>query len=394
MTKLSDDELLDALGIDQEIAKTSSHSPREGRIIAGFEEIQRFVEQYGHVPQNGEDNAIFERLYAVRLNRLREQEECRVLLKSLDYQGLLNGAEIEPVESVKSMDDDDLLAKLEDVASPSGITELRHVRPRAEIQAAEEVAKRDKCEDFDRFRPLFEQAESELKSGVRQARLFGKDASINMGNFFILGGQIVYVAEKGDEFKAPNGQPDARLRVIYSNGTESNLLLRSLQRALYKDGVGRRLTEPDFGPLFSEAWTEGDVESGTIYILRSLSNLPFVTENRKLIHKIGVTGGKVEKRIANAANDATYLLADVEVVATYKLAGINRTKLEGIFHRIFAPAQLNLTIHDRFGRPVQPKEWFLVPLHVIDEAVRRIRDGSITNFAYDPKTASLVDLVQ
>ncbi|PGX73774.1 GIY-YIG nuclease family protein [Priestia megaterium] len=394
MTKLSDDELLDALGIDQEIAKTSSHSPREGRIIAGFEEIQRFVERYGHVPQNGEDNAIFERLYAVRLNRLREQEECRVLLKSLDYQGLLNEAEIEPVESVKSMDDDDLLAKLEDVASPSGITELRHVRPRAEIQAAEEVAKRDKCEDFDRFRPLFEQAEGELKSGVRQARLFGKDASINMGNFFILGGQIVYVAEKGDEFKAPNGQPDARLRVIYSNGTESNLLLRSLQRALYKDGVGRRLTEPDFGPLFSETWTEGDVESGTIYILRSLSDLPFVAENRKLIHKIGVTGGKVEKRIANAANDATYLLADVEVVATYKLAGINRMKLEGIFHRIFAPAQLNLTIHDRFGHPVQPKEWFLVPLHVIDEAVRRIRDGSITNFAYDPKTASLVDLVQ
>lgn len=394
MPELSDDELLDELGVEQEKPKTISHSPREGRIIAGFEEIQLFVERYGRAPQHGEDNDVFERLYAVRLDRLREQEECRILLESLDYQGLLNRAENAPIDPLELMDDDDLLSELEGAANPSVITELRHVRSRSEIRAAEEIAKREKCEDFDRFHPLFEQAERELNSGVRQTRPFGKDASVNTGNFFILGGQLVYVAEKGDEFKAPNGHPDARLRVIYSNGTESNLLLRSLQRALYKDEAGRRLTEPDAGPLFNATWDEGDVESGTIYVLRSLSNHPFVTENRNLIHKIGVTGGKVETRIANAAHDATYLLADVEVVASYRLAGINRTKMEGIFHRIFAPAQLDLTINDRFGRPVRPKEWFLVPLHVIDEAVRRIQDGSITNVVYDPKTASLVVLAQ
>jgi T5orf172 domain len=393
MPNLSDDELLDALGVDQEIARKSSHSPREERIIAGFEEIQRFVERHGSTPQHSEKNDVFEKLYAVRLDRLREQEECRVLLASLDYQGLLNMVEIEPVDPLDSLDDDDLLAELEGTGN-SGITELRHVRSRAEIRAAEEIAKREKCEDFSRFRPLFEQTERELNSGVRQTRQFSKDPSVNTGNFFILGGQLVYVAEKGDEFKAPNGHPDARLRVIYSNGTESNLLLRSLQRALYKDEAGRRLTEPDAGPLFSAIWDEDDIESGTIYVLRSMSNHPFVVEHRKLIHKIGVTGGKIETRINNAKNDATYLLADVEIVATYKLAGINRTKLEGIFHRIFTPAQLDLIINDRFGRPVRPKEWFLVPLHVIDEAVHRIRDGSITNVVYDPKKASLVDIAQ
>jgi hypothetical protein len=394
MPNLSDDELLDALGVDQEIAKTSSYSPRDERIIAGFEEIQRFVERYGRVPQHGKVNDVFERLYALRLNRLLEQEECRVLLASLDYQGLLNGDEIAPVAPEESMDDDALLDELEGEDDPYGITELRHVRSRAEISAAEEIAKREKCEDFSRFQPLFEQAKHELYSDVRQTRPFGKDASINTGNFFILGGQLVYVAEKGEEFKTPNGHPDARLRVIYSNGTESNLLLRSLQRALYKDEAGRRLTEPDAGPLFSSTWDEGDIESGTIYVLRSLSKHPFVVEHRNLIHKIGVTSGKVETRIANAVHDATYLLADVEVVASYKLAGINRTKMEGIFHRIFAPAQLDLTIHDRFGHPVRPKEWFLVPLHVIDEAVSRILDDSISNVVYDPKTASLVGFVQ
>ncbi len=370
--------------------REGGRSVREERIIAGFEEIQRFVEGHGRTPQHGEDKDIFERLYAVRLDRLRAMDECRALLAPLDHQGLLSGAEIAQADSVESMDDEELLAELEGAAGPSDITELRHVRSRAEIRAAEEIANRERCEDFDRFQPLFQQAESELKSGIRQTRPFGRDASVTTGNFFILGGQLVYVAEMGDVFRTPNGEPDARLRVIYSNGTESNLLLRSLQRALYKDQAGRRLTDPNAGPLFSETWEEDDIESGTIYVLRSLSSHPFVAEHRELIHKIGVTGGKVESRIANAAHDATYLLAEVEVVASYKLAGVNRTKLEGIFHRIFAPAQLDLTIQDRFGHPVRPREWFLVPLHVIDEAVRRILDGSITDVVYDPKTARLV----
>lgn len=370
--------------------REGGRSVREERIIAGFEEIQRFVEGHGRTPQHGEDKDIFERLYAVRLDRLRAMDECRALLAPLDHQGLLSGAEIAQADLVESMDDEELLAELEGAAGPSDITELRHVRSRAEIRAAEEIANRERCEDFDRFQPLFQQAESELKSGIRQTRPFGRDASVTTGNFFILGGQLVYVAEMGDVFRTPNGEPDARLRVIYSNGTESNLLLRSLQRALYKDQAGRRLTDPNAGPLFSETWEEDDIASGTIYVLRSLSSHPFVAEHRELIHKIGVTGGKVESRIANAAHDATYLLAEVEVVASYKLAGVNRTKLEGIFHRIFAPAQLDLIIQDRFGHPVRPREWFLVPLHVIDEAVRRILDGSITDVVYDPKTARLV----
>ncbi|MBI1919892.1 MAG: GIY-YIG nuclease family protein [Geobacter sp.] len=385
-----DDDLLAKLGVEVEVQKQSRRTPREERIIAGFEEIQRFVEQHGRAPQHGEDKDIFERLYAVRLDRLRALEECRSLLVPLDHQGLLTGAEVVRAETAETMDDDELLAELEGAVCPSEITELRHVRTSAEKRAAEEIANREKCEDFDSFQPLFKQVESELKADIRQTRPFGKDASIDAGNFFILGGQLVYVAEKGDDFQTPNGHLDARLRVIYANGTESNLLLRSLQRALYKDETGRRLTDPSAGPLFSETWEEDDIESGTIYVLRSLSNHPFISEHRELIHKIGVTGGKVESRIANASLDATYLLADVEVVASYKLAGINRTKLENLFHRIFAPAQLDLTIQDRFGNPVRPREWFLVPLHVIDEAVQRIRDGSISAVIYDPETARLV----
>lgn len=386
-----DDALLAELGVEVEAKKNSGRTPREERIIAGFEEIQRFVEKHGRAPQHGEDHDIFERLYAVRLDRLRAQEDCRALLKPLDRQGLLAGGGQGLTTPPDNLDDDELLAQLGvDEADTAEITKLRHVRSVEEKRAAEEIANRTPCEDFARFKPLFEQASNDLKVGIRETRPFGKDASVATGDFFILGGQVVYVAETGETIKAPNGGSDARLRVIYSNGTESNLLRRSLQRALYKDEAGRRLTEPSVGPLFGNTWEEDDIASGTIYVLRSLSDHPFVAEHRQLIHKIGVTGGKVETRVANAEKDATYLLAGVEIVATYKLADINRSKLENLFHRIFAPAQLNLTILDRFGHPVRPREWFLVPLQVIDEAVDRIRDGSITKVTYDPKAARLV----
>ncbi len=370
--------------------KKGGRTPREERVIAGFEEIQRFAETHGRGPQHGAERDIFERLYAVRLDRLRALEEYRTLLAALDHQGLVTGPGNIGLPTNEPMDDDELLAELGEMPGAPSITELRHVRASAEKQAAEEIANRQKCEDFVRFKPLFAQTQKEIESGIRQTRPFELKAEIRPGSWFIVGGQKAYVAEMGDIFSNDQRRTDARLRVIFDNGTESNLLMRSLQRALHKDDAGRRITDPDAGPLFGDQWKDGDTESGTIYVLRSRSNHPFVAEHRDLIHKIGVTGGRVESRIANAAHEATYLLADVEIIATYKLADINRTALEALFHRIFAPAQLDLTIQDRFGHPVRPREWFLVPLQIIDEAVRRVRDGSIAGMVYDPKTAHLV----
>jgi len=392
MAEMNDDELLGALGVEVAPLKSTSRAPHEERIIAGFEDILRFHQTHGRAPLHGEGHDIFERLYAVRLDQLRKLPEAQTLLAPLDSPGLLSGAAAASAD-VDDMDEDALLAELgigDEPADQNDITVLRHVRSSIEKRAAEEVADRMQCADFDKFQSLFEQVERELKADVRKTLRFGRDTSIASGNYFIVGGQLAYVAEIGETIKAPNGESDARLRVIYANGTESNLLRRSLQRALYKDETGRRLTDPNMGPLFGDELEPDDIEAGTIYVLRSLSSHPFVDEHRELIHKIGVTGGNVEARIAGAEKDATYLLARVEVVATYKLHNVSRTRLENIFHRLLGAAQLDLTIEDRFGNPVKPREWFLVPLHVIDEAVQRIRDGSITQVLYDPTTARLV----
>ncbi|MEM6889977.1 MAG: GIY-YIG nuclease family protein [Pseudomonadota bacterium] len=386
-----DDALLAELGVEVEAKKVSARTPQEERVVAGFEEIQRFVEEHGHPPQHGEDKEIFERLYAVRLDRLKELGEFRQLLEPIDADGLLDASGPIATSIDDDMDDEALLAELGVEAETSDITELRHVRSSAEKKAAEEIANRQKCEDFERFKPLFEQVQNEIDTGMRTTRPFERKAEIAPGRFFVVGGQKAYVAEMDEAFLTAQGMTDARLRVIFDNGTESNMLMRSLQRALHKDDAGRRITDSSAGPLFADYTADGDEASGTIYVLRSKSDLPIVKEHRNVLHKIGVTSGKVERRIANAKIDATFLLADVEVVATYELFNINRTKLENLIHRIFDPARLDIEIKDRFGNPVVPREWFLVPFSVVDEAVERIKDGSIKRYVYDPQQARLLE---
>jgi hypothetical protein len=394
MAEMDDDELLDALGVEVVPLKALSRTPREERIVAGFEDILRFHQEHGRAPRHGDGLYIFERLYAVRLDQLRKLPEAHALLAAMDGPGLLAGAP--SLVDVDSLDEDALLAELGVEAEPVGegnLSVLRHVRPYAEIKAAEDIANRTPCKDFDDFKKLFDDVAVGVKSGAWLSLPFAKDASIDAGDFFVVGGVVSYVAEILEGARTKDGRDNPRLRVIFDNKTESNLLLRSLSRALYPDGdtpAGRRLIKKDDGPLFGSTAEPDDIASGTIYVLRSQSTHPFVDEHRELIHKIGVTGGSVETRIAGAEHDSTYLLAGVEVVATYRLHNLNRTRIENLFHRLFGSAQMDLTIEDRFGHPVKPREWFLVPLNVIDEAVERIRDGSITEMSYDPTVARLV----
>jgi hypothetical protein len=299
MAEIDLDELAEELSEFATRPKAGGRSPREERIIAGFEEVERFVEEHGRIPQHGEGRDIFERLYAVRLDRMRELEECRSLLASMDRLGLLAPEPPSSYTGSDEIDDETLLEELAEVGNHTiDITALQHVRPSADRHASEEVASRQKCEDFDRFKPLFEQVQGELDTGVRLTRPFELKAEIDPGRFFIVRGQKAYVAGKEEQFTNAQGKSDARLRVIYDNGTESNILMRSLQRALNDDPAGRRITDPVAGPLFAEHTAEGDAASGTIYVLRSKSDHPLVAENRDLVHKIGVTNANIEQRIA------------------------------------------------------------------------------------------------
>ena len=386
----ADLDTLKALGVDPTPKQQPAHSAMEERIIAGFEDIQRFVEQQGRLPQDREGQDVFERAYAVRLGQISQRQDCRQVVQGLDTQGLLDAAPGPSGKPPEEWDDQALLAELGVAPAASDLQTLKHVRPFAEKKAAEDIAQRQPCSDFATFKPLFDQLRDDLASGRRTTRRFEIKAEIEQGRFFIVKGQIAYVAEKGATILNDQGRTDARLRVIYDNGTQSNLLLRSLQRALNDDTAGRRITDPVAGPLFAGCADKQEHLCGTIYVLRSKSDDPYIAQNRDLIHKIGVTTNPVAQRIAGANLQPTFLLAGVEVVATYDLYDINPTKLEALIHRIFAKARLDIAIKDRLGRPLVPREWFLVPFFAIEQAVQLIRSGNIAGKVYDPEKTAIL----
>ena len=397
--RLTDEDaaLLAELGVEPEAKPVRARTPREERIVAGFEEVQRFSREHGRPPQHGEDRDIFERLYAVRLDRIRSSGECLDLLHELDDDCLLVAEE--DVETAVETDDELLAALGIDAAGsnagPDDVTVMKHVRPHAERSSPDEVAQRTTCEDFDdRFRPLFREVQRQIASGERPTEQFNKRElrrQIREGDWFVLDGQKAFVAEAGAWFKPDHGERDRRLRVIFDNGTESDLLMRSLRRALNKDETSRRILPPEpaddaeLGPLFGGEDDGGDdADGGHVYIARSLSNHSFIAGHRDLLHKIGSTGGDPEARVAGAAKDPTFLLAPAKIQTSYRLAGVSRKKLERLLQRYFAPVKADIELLDRFGGTVKPSEWFLAPLPAIEEAVELVRSGEITRRRYDP----------
>jgi hypothetical protein len=283
-----------------------------------------------------------------------------------------------------------LLKALGVEAESGSIEELKYVRSDKEREAAEKIANRERCENFDEYKKLFNQVKEDLQSGTRQIIRCEDKTTVEQGDLYITDGQMSYIAKTADVFINNDGREDCRLKVIFDNGTESKMLRRSFQKILWKDDTARRITNPsDMGPLFSSTVSEEDVASGTIYILRSNSTNEYIKKNRQIIHKIGFTTGSVENRISDASNDPTYLLADVEVVKTFTLYNLNANKLENLFHKLFSSAKLEIEIMDRFGKPYKPQEWFMVTLPTIQKAVQLLIDGKLSDYVYEVESAQL-----
>ena len=289
------------------------------------------------------------------------------------------------------LDDDTLLNELglNSEGGKNGITELTHVKPRAEVSRPEEVGQRTICSDFEIFKPLFDSVQADIKSGKRKVIPYAKDSSVKKENLFIISGQTAYVADAGELFTDARGKTDARLRVIFDNGVESDQLMRSLKKRLWEDESGRRITDLSMGPLFDDQPTENDQASGTIYVARSQSDHPLIAENKNVVHKIGVTSKSIDSRLSGAANDPTFLFAKAELVASFELYNINPQKLEALLHKVFSFARLEIEIPDRFGKSYRPQEWFCVSLNAISDAVEKLKEGSLANHWYNVETGVL-----
>ena len=351
-----------------------------------FEELKSFIEANGREPDIEATN-IHEAKLAARLSKLRSTPEALEALAPFDTEGLLGTKSSSEKRTELTIDDvlsSDLLADDDDIFN------LKHVTVGTKSQTASaDMAFRKKCMDFDSFKPLFVRIQKELDEGTLETTGIKGIAEIQKGQAFILSGLIAYVAEMGEKHERRKGHHNARMRVVYSNGMESNLLLRSFGAALYKDKSARAIVPKDSGPLFVEE-DAPLYKTGIVYVLRSKSVEPSIAKHREYLHKIGVTTSDVKKRVANAAKDATYLLADVEVVAEFTLYNMNLQATEKLLHAFFREAQADIQIPDRFGNMVRPKEWFFLPLGVIKNAIKCIQQGELLAYKYDPKKIMLV----
>lgn len=371
----------DPMGLLDVKPKNSSALNTDERLISKFQEINNFFERYNREPQPSVDNISEYNLY-YRLKGLRENKDNRMICEPYDKYGLLKTEKKEP-KSIDDIFDDDFLDILDD--NSEGLFDFKHT-PK-ETTMPDYVASRNPCKEFHKFKPFFIQCQSDLANNRRRLYPFKNEQDIAEGHFFVLKGVLLYVAYVGEKSNE-KGKVNARLRCIFENGTESDMLLRSLSAELYKNG--RRVSENEdelLGGL--SGVSEEDSETGFIYILKSLSSDPNI-QNIQNLYKIGYSNTSVEERIKNAEQEPTYLMAAVKIVSAYKCYNLNPQKFEQLIHNFFGKTCLNFDIFDGNGIRHTPREWFIAPLEVIEDAIEFIISGEIIDYTYDAERQIIV----
>ena len=375
--------------------KPSATSPGNN-VVSIMEDVARFYERHGRLPDansaNHEDmrlGTIWESLSKAPTQELREADRIGLLA----VQG--KAAEVSWRDEVA---DDDIPDSLDDIFSDDDLDvqpdliQLRHVTPSAERQVPDHRADFIPCKDFDQFANLFETMQQALDSGAREVTHIEKWAVIEPleGDFFIRNGLLAYIAEKSEGTQR-GGSRDHRLRVIFSNGTESDPLMSSFRKSLNDDKTARVVQRLGLGPLDPDWEADKVALSGTIYVARSLSDDAAIKSQRDILYKIGVTSQDVRRRVADARNDPTFLLAPVEIVATYELQNLSRSKVENLLHRFFEAARPGeLFIIDRFGKKIRPREWFYVLPEHVAQAAALIKEGRLHLYHYDVRTQKVL----
>lgn len=378
LLKLLEDDDLDLLKVKP---ATQGSMTADHRLVASFKEIEEFVKIHGREPQaNHADMHEFKlssRLAGIRASKIKSDS-----LRPIDTNELL-GKFVETVEDIYSDDDLSLLGDGEE-----SIFKLRHVP--STITMPEKIANRKPCTDFAQFEPFFKQCHAELNAGIREMRGFTGEQQIKPGHFFVLHGVMCYVAEVGEK-EVKNKKVNARLRCIFENGTESNMLLRSLATELYKDPSGRRILDHQDKALEElELIREDDKSTGYVYVLKSGSEL---TEIKKLanLFKIGFSSVPVEVRIKNANTEPTYLMAPVKVISVFQCFNLNPQKFEQLLHTFFGKYCLDVQVADSLGKMHTPREWFIAPLQSIELAIQLLINGEIVHYHYDGNSQEVVE---
>lgn len=378
----------DDFGLLNTKKKSLNVKTEEDRLIEAFEEINIFIDKNQREPNTSSMSEYG--LYA-KLKIFKENEIDKKILKPYDRHNLLGHVEINEITIDDILNDDELgLLKTDDELD---IFKYKHIPKGNDRAKTDFVAKRKSMNEneFKKYETIFQQIHLDIKSGKRKLLSFNKyEDNLKIGGFYLINGVLAYL-ESADleksEWVQKSGNRiriDGRTKTIFENKTCSNMLFRSLGKQIEKDGKMVSDLKDKEQTLFtnSDILKEEDVHTGWIYVLKSKSTNPEIS-NIENLYKIGFSSNSVDERIKNAKNEATYLFADVKKIATYKVYNRNADKLESLIHRFFGQTCLNVDLFDKKGQRITPREWFIVPFEVIEEAIELILNENIINYEYD-----------
>ncbi len=400
----------DPLGLLNFKPKNSHGQTADERLLVSFLEINDFFANNRKEPEPNPKNISEFQLYS-RLKNLREDETKIKLLKEHDIHSLLPQIELNQVnepqahygkaKEINTIDDllsDDSLDILG--GNSEGLFDFKHTPKDYERAQADFVARRKTCKDFDKYEPLFKEVQKDLANGKRKLIEF-KETLLKKGNFYVNNGILLYLESIDYEArKWSRGEKeqnrirkfdDGRTRTIFENGTESNMYFRSLGKALIMNGraVTQNISKvnEDFIEKFSNITNE-DEEAGYIYVLKSKSKDERITSIQNLF-KIGYSKTDIEERIKNADKEPTYLMAAVRIQGAWKCFNMNPQKLEQLLHNFFGNSCLELDVFDKKGKRHTPREWFIAPIEVIEQAIELIINGKIINYKFDTENMTI-----
>ena len=379
----------DGFGLLNSKAKSSSVKSVDDRLIDSFEEINAFIDKNNREPSA---SSMSEYCLLARLKTFRQDEDKKKVLKPFDRHNLLGHVELESISLDDVLSDDDF--GLLDSDKDLSIFKLKNIPNTEERAETEFVSQRKPMaeKDFAPYEAMFQKVHREIKDGKRKILPFhSAEKNLHVGNFYIIDGVLLYLEDVIFERKESNlsketsRRKDGKTLTVFENATYSEMLYRSLGKQIQKNG--KLITTPEYG-IESELFVdenliqEEDFQTGWIYVLKSKSTNPQISSIKDL-YKIGFSSHPIDERIKNAKDEATYLYADVIKVTTYKCFNRNADKLELLLHRFFASACLNVDLYDERERRFSPREWFVVPFEVIEEAINLILNESIVNYRYD-----------
>ena len=355
------------------------------RLIASFNEVNDFVEKYKREPQPNPGNISEYQLYT-RLKGIRENPEKKEQLKDVDINNILD-FEVKEINSIDDILNDEAFDLFDD---DTDLFNFKHTPIPDDRIATDFVARRKPMKDFDKYEHLFKAIQNDLANGKRKLVDF-KMGNLREGAYYVHNGILFLLEEINmttEEHYREDGtrvREDGRTKCIFENGTVSNMRKRSVEKILYANGqvVSENIDKvnENFIEKFSNI-TDEDEEAGFIYVLSSKSKDERIVAIGNLF-KIGYSKVDVLERIKNAEKEPTYLMAKVKIEDAWKCYNMNPQKLEQLLHNFFGSSCLNIDIFDENKIRHTPREWFIAPLEVIEQAIQLIINGEIVKYRYD-----------